>query len=229
MRLLILIPTYNEAANISKLVDEIFKIVPKTSVLVIDDSSPDGTADIVESLKKKYPQLFLLKRAEKNGLGTAYIEGFKWGFAKDFDMFLEMDADFQHNPEYISQLANLGQKYDVVIGSRYTDGGGVKNFGLLRRILSRLGSIYLDLVLQTNIKDMTGGFNLYRREALEKINLDTITSKGYLFQAEMKYKAQKSGCSIVESPIIFINRREGKSKITTAIMLEALTKVWCIR
>ena len=229
MRLLILIPTYNEAANISKLVDEIFKIVPKTSVLVIDDSSPDGTADIVESLKKKYPQLFLLKRAEKNGLGTAYIEGFKWGFAKDFDMFLEMDADFQHNPEYISQLANLGQKYDVVIGSRYTDGGGVKNFGLLRRILSRLGSIYLDLVLQTNIKDMTGSFNLYRREALEKINLDTITSKGYLFQAEMKYKAQKSGCSIVESPIIFINRREGKSKITTAIMLEALTKVWCIR
>jgi dolichol-phosphate mannosyltransferase len=231
LNLLICVPTYNEAENIEQFITAVFKhCPPQAAVLVIDDNSPDGTAAIVEGLIEQFPkQLHLLKRPEKQGLGPAYLAAFAWGLAKQYDAFLEMDADFSHNPKYIpSMLAEL-PTHDVVIGSRNIQNGGVEGWSAFRNFVSKGGSLYARMILGCPIKDLTGGFNMWTRNALEKIGLENIVSRGYSFQVEMKYRAWKAGLRIQEIPIVFADRTRGKSKMSTKIFLEALLNVWKIR
>ena len=235
MNLLICIPTYNEAENIERLISTIFEhlspISPqKQDILVIDDNSPDGTAAIVERLIVEYKdRLHILKRPEKQGLAGAYLSAFNWGLSKDYDVFLEMDADFSHNPKYIPEMLNTIQNYDVVIGSRNIKGGGVEGWSFLRNCISKGGSIYSQIILRCPIKDLTGGFNMWTKNALLKIGLDNILSKGYSFQVEMKYRAWRSGCSVKEIPILFMDRELGASKMSKKIFFEALINIWKIK
>jgi len=231
MKLLIIIPTYNEIENISKIIPEVLRNIPKDgSILIVDDGSPDGTASAVKELQKKYESnLFMLERTSKNGLADAYITGFKWGIDKGFDVFCEMDADFSHKPEYLPKLIEAIKTNEVAIGSRNIKGGSVEGWSSLRNFISKGGSLYSNIVLCCPIKDLTGGFNMWRKETLEKINLDSIISKGYSFQIEMKYKAYKAGCSIKEIPIVFPDRVAGVSKMSKGIFIEALKAVWRIR
>lgn len=231
MNLLVIIPTYNEIENISKIVPAVFDVIPENAgLLVVDDGSPDGTGNAVKEMQKHYDnRLFLLERKEKSGLANAYIAGFNWGLDAGYDVFCEMDADFSHKPEYLPVLYKEIQTYDVAIGSRNIKGGGVEGWSALRNFISKGGSLYSRLVLGCPVKDLTGGFNMWRKAALEKIGLNTIISKGYSFQIEMKYKAYKAGCSIKEIPIIFPDRIAGQSKMNKGIFAEALKAVWRIR
>ena len=225
LKSLIVIPTYNEAQNIAELLEAIFKIVPDTDVLVIDDNSPDRTAYIVETYIEQNTfkgQLHLMRRPGKLGLGTAYIQGFTWGLGKDYDVFISMDADFSHDPKYLPILLKEIENNDLVIGSRYVKGGGVVNWGLGRRILSRGGCLYAQILLLTKVRDFTGGFNCYKRENLLRLNLPTIISKGYCFQIEMKFRHALLGCKIKEIPIIFHDRVNGASKMNQNIFKEAI-------
>ena len=229
MNILIIIPTYNEAENIEALISQIYDIVGYVSILVVDDNSPDGTYKIVENIAKKNEKVFVLKREGKLGLASAYITGMKWGIKKGFDVFCEMDADFSHNPKYLSKMIEKIKDNDVVIGSRNINGGAVQGWSLLRNLISKGGSLYSRFVLGfPPIYDLTGGYNMWTLNALDKINIDSIVSEGYCFQIEMKYKAWKQGCSIVEIPILFENRRKGKSKMSLKIFLEAFVKIWRI-
>ena len=231
MRVLIVVPTYNEIENISLFIQKLFGIIPEdTDILVVDDNSPDGTGKTVEQLFANHPgRLNLLKRESKQGLGSAYIAGFKWGLSRNYDVFLEMDADFSHNPEYIPQMLEQIQSYDVVIGSRNIKGGRVEGWPMMRNMISKGGSLYSRVVLSCPIKDLTGGFTMWRKVALEKIGLDGIISKGYSFQIEMKYKAYHAGCSVKEIPIIFMDRKYGSSKMSKKILFEALLNTWKIK
>ena len=231
MKLLIAIPTYNEIENIEPLIKLVFENVPSWSeILVIDDNSPDETAAAVERLMEQYPdRLHLLKRPGKQGLAQAYLAAFDWGMNRDYDIFLEMDADFSHNPAYIPEMLEQIKTHDVVIGSRNIKGGGVEGWTLLRNFISKGGSLYSRTVLGCPIKDLTGGFNMWRKSTLEKIVLNGIISRGYSFQIEMKYKAFLAGSSITEIPIIFPDRKQGKSKMSQKILLEALVNIWKIR
>lgn len=233
MNALIVIPTYNEAENITRLVPEVFEALPREdfSILVVDDGSPDGTGDLVAGMiETKFPErLFLLRREGKGGLASAYIAGFRWGMARGFDAFLEMDADFSHKPEYLPEMFAKIAEYDVVIGSRNVAGGGVENWSLLRKLISRGGSLYARTLLRCPIADLTGGFNMWRKSALEAIDLDSIISRGYSFQVEMKYRAYRHGCRIVEFPILFPDRKAGTSKMSGAIFREALRNIWRLR
>ncbi len=226
MKKLIVIPTYNEVENISSLLDCVFGLDLGVHVLIVDDASPDGTGELAEKLREKYPDsLFVLHRAGKLGLGTAYITGFKWGLERGYDVLMSMDADFSHNPKYLPQIFDEIQKYPCVIGSRYVSGGGVQDWGLIRRMISLGGSIYARVVLFLPVHDLTGGFNCYRAENLKKINLDTITSKGYCFQIEMKFRHCLLGLKVHEVPIIFPDRKLGKSKMSGKIFKEAILNV----
>ena len=231
MKLLVIIPTYNEIENIRKLLPEVFAVIPgNAGILVVDDSSPDGTAAAVKEMQSQYPeQLFILERSGKQGLATAYITGFKWGMEHGFDVLCEMDADFSHKPEYLPELYEAIQSYDVAIGSRNIKGGSVENWSFLRNLISKGGSLYSRIVLGVKVKDLTGGYNMWRKEALDKIGLDSIISRGYSFQIEMKAKAEKRGCSIKEIPIVFPDRVYGQSKMSQGIFLEALANVWKVR
>ena len=231
MKVLICIPTYNEAENISKIIHAVFEhCTSGEQILVIDDNSPDFTADIAEKLKDVYPnRLHILKRHGKQGLATAYLAAFEWGLARDYDIFLEMDADFSHDPKYISKMLEVVTNHNVVIGSRNIKGGGTEGWSFLRNLVSKAGSLYSRTILECPVKDLTGGFNMWTRDALLKIGLDRIISKGYLFQVEMKYRAYKAGCSITEIPIIFAERKLGKSKMSKKIFFEALLNVWKIK
>ena len=204
---------------------------PAAHMLIVDDNSPDRTFEVVESLmQSQYPdRLFLLKRAGKLGLGTAYIAGFKWALARDYDYIFEMDADFSHDPKYLPDFLAAIQKNDVVLGSRYVPGGGVKNWGLLRKFISRGGSLYARTILGLSLRDLTGGFKCFRREVLQAIDLDAVKSNGYSFQIEMTYRAQALGFRIIETPIIFEDRTAGKSKMSRKIFLEAVLMVWKLR
>ena len=228
---LIIIPTYNESDNIEKLLDLISRTDPAAHVLIVDDNSPDRTYEIVERLMQtSYPgRLFLLKRAGKLGLGTAYIAGFKWALARDYDYIFEMDADFSHDPKYLPAFLTAIEKHDLVLGSRYVPGGGVKNWGLLRKFISRGGSLYARTILGLSLRDLTGGFKCFRREVLEAIDLDSIKSNGYSFQIEMTYRACCKGFRIFETPIVFEDRTAGKSKMSRKIFLEAVLMVWKLR
>ncbi len=231
MKSLVVIPTYNERENIVRLVPVILATVPGVEVLVVDDSSPDGTAQAVNEMKLSYPHVNLLLRAEKQGLGRAYLDGFAWGLAKGYDSIIEMDADFSHRPEDLRKLVEAlkAENVDFVVGSRYVTGGGIEKWTYLRYLVSRFGSLYSRWVLGYPLKDWTGGFNGWKRNVLEKIGLQQIVSNGYCFQIEMKFRALKNGFRGLEVPILFSNRHFGKSKMSLRIFLEAFYKIWVIR
>ncbi|WP_027727477.1 polyprenol monophosphomannose synthase [Treponema sp. C6A8] len=231
MKLLVIMATYNEIENINEIVPAILMNIPENAeLLVIDDSSPDGTADAVRKLQEQYPnKINLLVRPGKQGVATAAILGYKWGMERDFDVFCNIDADFSHKPEYLPELYKNIQEYDIVVGSRNVRGGGIENRSFIRNFLTAGGSLYSRLVLGVPVKDFTGGYNMYRKSALEKIGLDNIKGLGYAFQIEMKTRAYKSGCKIKEIPIIFPDRVKGVSKIEKGIFFEALKIVWKIK
>lgn len=222
---LIIVPTYNEKENITKLVPEILLHLPSTHILCIDDHSPDGTADTIKALQKKHPHLHLLERPGKLGLGSAYIRGFKWALEKNYEFIFEMDGDFSHHPKYLPKLLEAAQTSDLVLGSRYIKEGGVENWPFHRKLLSLGGSLYSRTLLGLPYKDLTGGFKCFRRKVLQALNLDLIQSEGYCFQVELTYRAHQKGFKITEVPIIFTERQIGKSKISRKIVFEALWKV----
>lgn len=225
---LVIIPTYNEKENIENIVHAVFRQPYNFHILIVDDNSPDGTAKIVKNLQKEFPEkLFLLEREGKLGLGTAYIEGFKWALDRDYEYIYEMDADFSHNPNDLPKLyqACANEGVDLAIGSRYLTGVNVVNWPLGRVLMSYMASIYVRLVTGLKIADTTAGFKCYRKEVLETIELDKIRFKGYGFQIEMKFRAHKSGFTLKEIPIIFINRELGTSKMSGGIFSEAFLGV----
>ncbi|MDR3260665.1 MAG: polyprenol monophosphomannose synthase [Tannerella sp.] len=221
---IVIIPTYNEKENIGNIIRAVFGLEKEFHILIIDDGSPDGTADIVKALQQEFPErLFIVERTGKQGLGTAYICGFKWSVERGYDFIFEMDADFSHNPKDLPKLyAACEEGADVAVGSRYCNGVNVVNWPLGRVLMSYYASVYVRLVTGMKIRDTTAGFKCYRREVLETIELDKIRFKGYAFQIEMKYTVYKCGFKIVEVPIIFINRVLGTSKMNTSIFGEAL-------
>lgn len=222
---IVLIPTYNEKENIAAIIHAVFELPRQFHILVIDDNSPDGTAEIVRSLQKQFPgALHLMERAGKQGLGTAYIAGFKWAIARKYEYIFEMDADFSHNPDDLPRLydACAVQGGDLAIGSRYITGVNVVNWPMGRVLMSYFASMYVRLVTGMKVRDTTAGFKCYRRRVLEAIDLDNIRFKGYAFQIEMKFTAYKLGFKIIEVPVIFINRRYGTSKMSGDIFGEAL-------
>ena len=228
---LVIIPTYNEKDNIGQLLGLVYKVVPDIHVLVVDDGSPDGTGDLIENLMAAEYQgrLFILKRSGKLGLGTAYIAGFKWALEREYEFIFEMDADFSHNPKYLPEFITAITGCDVVLGSRYVSGGGVTNWSLLRRFISLGGSLYSRIILSLPFHDLTGGFKCFRRKVLETINLDDVKSNGYSFQIEMTYRAFLSGFTIKEVPIVFEERAEGQSKMSSSIFREAIWMVLKLR
>jgi dolichol-phosphate mannosyltransferase len=231
MRATVCLPTYNERDNIEPMVAALQSVLREEDrVLVIDDSSPDGTGEIADSLAAELPFVSVLHRPAKEGLGPAYLAGFRRALDEGAELVLEMDCDFSHNPADVPRLIAAAEDgADVVIGSRYVPGGGVGNWGLVRRTISRAGSIYTELFLRMGVKDPTGGFKCIRRSVLERIDLAAITSKGYAFQIEMTYRAKRAGFSVVEIPIIFDERAHGTSKMSRAIVLEAIWRVPLLR
>jgi len=233
VRLLVIIPTYNEIENIQSIIRAVFDNVKNSEachVLIVDDDSPDKTADAVKALQAEYKNnLFLLLREDKKGFASAYCDGFSWGIERNYDYFLEMDADFSHDPKYIWTMLEKIKIYDFVIGSRNIKGGKVEGWPFWRHILSKGGSFYSRFILGCPIKDLTGGFNMWRRETIEGIGLGTLISKGYSFLLEKKYRAYKKGYKYVEIPILFKDRAFGKSKMTKKIFFEALANVWKIK
>jgi dolichol-phosphate mannosyltransferase len=229
-RCLIIIPTYNERNNLAQLAATIYRQGP-FHLLIVDDNSPDGTGQLADELAAQYAGRFhVLHRAGKLGLGTAYIEGFRWGLAHGYDLLFEMDADFSHDPRHLPQfLAAIHKGADLVLGSRYIAGGGTRNWSLLRRFISRGGSLYAQVILGLPLRDLTSGFKCFRRRVLETLDLDRIRSNGYGFQIEVTYRAYRRGFRIVETPIIFVDRRVGKSKMSRKIVYEAIFMVWQLR
>lgn len=230
---LVIIPTYNERENLPKIVGRLHAALPDTHVLVVDDGSPDGTGDIADKLAAESAgRIAVLHRTEKNGLGAAYIEGFRWGLARDYAVLVEMDADGSHAPEQLHRLlAQIEAGADLVIGSRYVPGGSVVNWPKRREILSRGGNVYSRLALGVQIKDITGGYRAYTRAALAALDLDAIESHGYCFQVDLAWRLIQAGANVVEVPITFTEREIGESKMSGNIVREALMKVtvWGLR
>lgn len=229
MRKLVIIPTYNEIDNMKSLLPILMALPEDFDVLVVDDSSPDQTAQFVREFSKGQSRVHLLVREVKNGLGQAYIAGFKWGISNNYTILVEMDADFSHRPQDLVKILKEIENQDVVIGSRYVDGGATVNWGFIRKMISRGGSLYSRLILGYPVRDWTGGFNAWKVQVLQKIGLDQIQSNGYSFQIELKYKAQKNGFKLKEVPIVFEDRQVGQSKMSMKIVLEAFYKVWMIK
>ena len=227
---LIVLPTYNERDNAPGIAERLLAALPGAELLFVDDNSPDGTGALLDEIAAGEPRVHVMHRAGKLGLGTAYVEGFGWGLARGYDYLVEMDADGSHDPGYLPQMVALADDgADVVIGSRYVPGGGTRNWGAGRRVLSRGGSLYARTILGIDVRDVTAGFVCWRRAALEAIDLPTITSNGYSFQIEMKYRALRKHLRVVETPILFVDRRVGQSKMSRAIVAEALLQVWRLR
>ncbi|RZA27370.1 MAG: polyprenol monophosphomannose synthase [Proteobacteria bacterium] len=227
---IVVIPTYNEAPNIEGIIRAAWAAYPALHVLVVDDNSQDGTADIVRRIAASSEgKLHVLSRAGKLGLGTAYIAGFKWALQRGYHALVEMDADFSHDPKELPALVRSLEDADVVIGSRYVIGGSTENWNFFRKLISRAGSFYARTILGMSVNDLTGGFNAWRAEVLQKIGVDTIKSEGYSFQIELKYRAYRSGFRLIEHPIVFSERREGQSKMSSRIVFEALLRVWSLR
>lgn len=227
---LIVVPTYNERDNVREIAAKFLAALPGTELLFVDDNSPDGTGALLDEIAATEPRIHVMHRAGKLGLGTAYVEGFGWGLARGYEYLFEMDADGSHDPKYLPQMLALAEDgADVVVGSRYVPGGGTENWGVGRKLISKGGGFYARTILGVDVRDVTAGFVCWRRAALEAIDLATITSNGYSFQIEMKYRAIKKGLRVVETPIVFIDRRVGQSKMSRAIFAEALLKVWALR
>lgn len=229
MKIVVISPTYNESKNIAKLVEIVFSINSDYHLLIVDDNSPDGTADIVESLQKKYKNLHLEKRPGKAGLGTAYCFGFKWSIENEFDVMVQMDADMSHDPREIPKMVKLLDRNDYIIGSRYCDGVSVVRWPIRRLILSYGANLYSKIVTGMPISDATGGYKVWKKRVLNSIKLDSIRSQGYSFQIEMNYRAWKNGFKFKEHPIIFMDRTIGESKMSKQIVWEAIFMVWRLR
>jgi dolichol-phosphate mannosyltransferase len=225
------LPTYNERENVEAMVRALGDVLDRERdrVLVIDDASPDGTGEIANRLAAELPYVDVLHRARKEGLGPAYLDGFRRALAAGADRVLEMDCDFSHDPADVPRLVSACEDADVALGSRYVRGGAIRNWGAVRRAISRFGSLYAQVLLGLHVRDLTGGFKCYRRAVLETIDLDSIDSKGYAFQIETTYRALRRGFRIVEVPITFVDREVGGSKMSRAIVAEAIWKVPALR
>jgi len=229
MKILIIIPTYNELDNLPRLLPEVLSKNEGIDVLIVDDNSPDGTAAFVENEMKNNSRIHLIKRESKQGLGTAYITGFKYALKNNFDLIFEMDADFSHDPKEIPRFLDEIKNSDVILGSRYINGVNVINWPLRRLLLSSFANLYTRVITGLPVHDSTGGYKCFRRDVLEAIDLDRVTSNGYAFQIEMTFKAWKKGFKVKEIPIIFVDRVKGKSKMSRKIVREAVTMVWKLR
>src|SRR4051812_37942012 len=226
----LILPTYDEAENVEPLVEAArVKLAPSARVLIVDDNSPDGTGTVADRLAARHENVEVLHRPRKEGLGPAYIAGFRHALERGAAFVLEMDADFSHDPAYLPRLLDAAKRTDVVLGSRYVAGGGVSDWGPLRRAVSRGGSTYTRWVLGVGVRDLTGGFKCFRREVLEAIDLDQITARGYAFQVELTYRAIRCGFRVVEVPILFRERRVGKSKMDLSIVAEAVWRLPLLR
>ncbi|HTE56118.1 MAG TPA: polyprenol monophosphomannose synthase [Kofleriaceae bacterium] len=229
-RALIVVPTYNERDNVERVAAEFLAPVAGAELLFVDDASPDGTGELLDRIVAGDPRVHVLHRAGKLGLGTAYLDGFRWALARDYRLVIEMDADFSHHPRFLPRMVELAEAgADLVVGSRYVEGGGTINWGVRRQLISRAGGQYARLVLGFDIGDPTSGFLCYRRETLERIDLASVRSNGYGFQIEMKYRVHRAGMRIEEFPIVFEDRRVGQSKMSGGIVAEALWMVWKLR
>ena len=227
---LIVVPTYNERENVGDISARLLATLDDTDVLFVDDNSPDGTGELLDEMAARQPRIHVMHRAGKLGLGTAYIAGFRWALARDYAFIFEFDADGSHDPKYLPHMLALAEgDADVVVGSRNVPGGGTVNWGAGRKILSRGGSFYSRTILGIDVRDVTAGFICWRRRVLESLDLDRITSNGYSFQIEMKYRALQLGFKLVETPIIFADRQVGTSKMSRKIVAEALLSVWKLR
>jgi dolichol-phosphate mannosyltransferase len=230
VRRVICLPTYNERENLESMVRALGVLgLEGLEVLVIDDASPDGTGEIADRLAGELPWVHVLHRERKEGLGPAYLAGFARALELGADFVFEMDCDFSHDPADVLRLATAAEEADLVLGSRYVSGGGTRNWGLVRRFISRGGSLYAQVLLQLGIRDLTGGFKCYRREVLETIDLSAIDSRGYAFQIETTYRAIRAGFRVIEIPITFADREVGGSKMSKSIVVEAIWKVPALR
>ena len=225
----VIVPTYNERENLKGLIEaartELDKVTPDHAILVVDDSSPDGTGELADRIALDDPRVHVLHRPRKLGLGQAYVAGFRRALAEGAALVIEMDADFSHDPAYLPALIDAAADADLVLGSRYVDGGAVDNWGIARRLVSRGGCWYARMVLGVDVRDLTGGFKCFRREVLEAIDLDAVHSQGYAFQVELTYRALSLGFRVKEIPIVFTDRRVGHSKMSRRIVLEAMWMV----
>jgi len=230
MKIAVAIPTFNEKDNIARLIKEILDLkIDQLEIIVIDDNSPDKTGDIVFEIAQNDSKIHLIRRPRKLGLGTAYIQAFKYALENGIEIIFEMDADFSHDPKDIPFFLEKIKKYDLVIGSRYLKGINIVNWPLHRLLLSMFANKYVKFITEMKLTDSTSGFKCFRRKVIESFNLDSIKSNGYSFQIEMNYKAYKKGFSIGEIPIIFIDRNSGKSKLSKNIIIEAILIVWKLR
>lgn len=231
--LVVCLPTYNERENLEPLVMAVHEALAgagiESRILVIDDNSPDGTGELADELAARCPFLDVLHRPRKEGLGPAYLAGFRHALAAGADLVVEMDCDFSHSPADLPRLVAAAAGADLALGSRYVPGGGTRNWGLVRRLVSRGGCLYAKLVLGVPIHDLTGGFKCFRRGALEAVDLDAVTSRGYAFQVELTYRVLRAGLRVVEIPIVFVDRRAGQSKLTRSIVGEALLRIPVLR
>jgi dolichol-phosphate mannosyltransferase len=228
-RAVICLPTYDERENLAPILTAIHAAVPDVDVLVVDDASPDGTGPLADALAARDPRVHVLHRPAKQGLGRAYLGGFAWALERGYGLVLEMDADFSHDPRDLPRLLAAARDADVVLGSRWVPGGGTVRWGLRRKIVSRGGSLYARTILGVPVRDLTGGFKCFRREVLEAVDLPTVECSGYAFQIELTWRALRKGFRVVEVPIVFAERRVGRSKMSGRIVAEAMAKVWSMR
>jgi dolichol-phosphate mannosyltransferase len=224
-RVLLIVPTYNERDNIEAIIDRVLQSVPDANVLVADDGSPDGTGKIADELATNDPRVHVLHRTKKAGLGAAYVAGFGWGLDRGYDVLVEMDADGSHAPEQLPRLLGALRDADLVLGSRWVPGGTVVNWAKSRELISRGGNLYTRIALGISLRDATGGYRAYRRRVLESIDLDSVASQGYCFQVDLAWRAVRAGFRVVEVPITFADRERGESKMSGAIVREALWRV----
>ena len=229
LRALVCLPTYDEKDNVVPMTEAILAATPDVDVLIIDDNSPDGTGQLADGIAAREPRVKVLHRAGKEGLGKAYLAGFDWALGHGYELILEMDADFSHDPKYLPGMLEAARGADLVLGSRNIPGGGTVNWGVGRKIISRGGSLYARTILGIPVRDLTGGFKCFHRKVLESIDLPTVECSGYAFQIELTFRALRRGFRVVELPIVFVDRRVGQSKMSKRIVLEALRKVWSIR
>jgi dolichol-phosphate mannosyltransferase len=227
---IIVIPTYNESENLRRLITEVREAAPTADLLIVDDASPDGTGELADNIAREDAKVHVMHRAGKLGLGTAYVEGFRWGLEREYELFFEMDADLSHQPRHLEAFFRaMAEGADVVIGSRNIDGGAVEGWGIGRQVLSKGGSLYSRVVLGVPVRDLTTGYKAFRRRVLEQIDLSSVHSNGYAFQIEMTYRALRRGFRVVEVPIVFVDRTQGRSKMNAKIFREAVGVVFRLR
>ncbi len=225
----LIVPTYNERENIARFLECVQSTVPSLDILVVDDNSPDGTADLVEAQFGNDGSVNILRRAGTRGLGRSYVDGYLWALNRGYCHVVQMDADFSHDPKYLPDMLAKSEEADLVFGSRYCAGGGVRDWPLRRRLLSRFANMYVSWITGLPVRDATSGFRCYSRGALERINVELVVSNGYAFQVEMTYRAHRAGLPIREIPIIFVDRTLGKSKMSGGIIFESILMPWRLR